>query len=143
MAYNKAKEERKWKLWKESEEQILHKAGMNEDAIQKLRQMDWEDFNEERRYREHLSKNQKELDIGKEPEFLSEVLNIRQLLDSVENEQLLYMLMESDKKTLQILLFKMWGFSVREISSQMGIPEKTIYTRMARLKKKIEKILKK
>ena len=72
----------------------------------------------------------------------SVVLNIQQLLDSVENEQLLQVLLESDKKTLQILLLKMWGFSVREIAEQTGIPEKTIYTRMDRLKKKIKKFLK-
>ena len=49
---------------------------------------------------------------------------------------------EADKKTLQILLLKMWGFSIREISAQTGMPEKTIYTRMDRLKKKIKKFLK-
>ena len=69
-------------------------------------------------------------------------LTIQQLLDSVENEQLLQILMESDKKTLQILLLKLWGFSIREIAEQTDIPEKTIYTRMGRLKKKIKKILK-
>ncbi len=73
----------------------------------------------------------------------SVVLNIQQLLDSVENEQLLQVLLESDKKTLQILLLKMWGFSVREIAGQMGLAEKTIYTRIERLKKKIKKVLKK
>ena len=73
----------------------------------------------------------------------SVVLNIQQLLDSVENEQLLQVLLESDKKTLQILLLKMWGFSVHEIAGQMGLPEKTIYTRIERLKKKIKKVLKK
>lgn len=37
--------------------------------------------------------------------------------------------METDKKTLQILLLKMWGFSVREIAGQMGLPEKDhLYT---------------
>ena len=73
----------------------------------------------------------------------SVALNIQQLLDSVENEQLLQVLMETDKKTLQILLLKMWGFSVREIAGQMGLAEKTIYTRIERLKKKIKKVLKK
>jgi len=37
----------------------------------------------------------------------------------------------------------MWGFSVHEIAGQMGLPEKTIYTRIERLKKKIKKVLKK
>ena len=45
--------------------------------------------------------------------------------------------------TLTILLLKMWGFSVREIAGQMGLAEKTIYTRIERLKKKIKKVLKK
>lgn len=45
-------------------------------------------------------------------------------------------------ETLQIILLKMWGFKVKEIAIKMGIPEKTIYTRMNRLKKKIKKILK-
>ena len=71
------------------------------------------------------------------------VLNIQQLLDSVENEQLLQVHLESVKKTLQILLLKMWGFSVREIAGQMGLAEKTIYTRIERLKKKIKNVLKK
>ena len=70
-------------------------------------------------------------------------IGVGQLLDSVENEQLLQVLLESDKKTLQILLLKMWGFSVREIAGQMGLAEKTIYTRIERLKKKIKKVLKK
>lgn len=70
-------------------------------------------------------------------------MDIQQLFDSIENEQLLHTLLESDKKTLQILLLKICGFSVSEISVQSGIPEKTIYSRIDRLKKKIKKVLKK
>ena len=49
---------------------------------------------------------------------------------------LLHILLQSDKTTLQIILLKMWGFTVKEIAIKMGIPEKTIYTRMNRLKRK-------
>ena len=69
------------------------------------------------------------------------VQTIQQLFDSLENEQLLHTLLDTDKKTLQILLMKIWGFSVKEIAGFMGIPEKTIYTRMDRLKKKLKKFL--
>ena len=31
MAYNKAKEEKKWRLWKEAEEKQLRNLGVNED----------------------------------------------------------------------------------------------------------------
>ena len=37
MAYNKAKEEKKWRLWKEAEEKQLRSLGVNEDDIEKLR----------------------------------------------------------------------------------------------------------
>lgn len=36
MAYNKAKEEKKWRLWKEAEEKQLRSLGVNEDDIEKL-----------------------------------------------------------------------------------------------------------
>ena len=143
MTFHKAKEEYKWKQWKGQEERILRKFGVSEDVIQRLRELDWQDFNTERRFWEHFSSNQQELYTRELEEQSPVVLNIQQLLDSIDNEQLLQILMETDKKTLQILLQKMWGFSVREIAGQMGLPEKTIYTRMERLKKKIKKVLKK
>ena len=33
MTYNKAKEERKWRLWKEAEENKLRSLGVSEDTI--------------------------------------------------------------------------------------------------------------
>lgn len=36
MAYNKAKEEKKWRLWKEAEEKQLRSLGVNEDDIEIL-----------------------------------------------------------------------------------------------------------
>ena len=140
MTFHKAKEEYKWKQWKEQEERILRKSGVSEEVIQRIRELDWQDFNADRRFWEHFSPNQEELYTQKTEEEASVALNIQQLLDSIENEQLLQILMETDKKTLQILLLKMWGFSVREIAGQMGLPEKTIYTRIGRLKKKIKKV---
>ena len=143
MTFYKAKEEYKWKQWKEQEEKILRESRVSEEVIQRIRELDWQDFNAERRFWEHFSSNQEELYTQKTEEEPLVALNIQQLLDSIENEQLLQILMETDKKTLQILLLKMWGFSIREIAGQMGLTEKTIYTRMERLKKKIKKVLKK
>ncbi len=143
MTFHKAKEEYKWKQWKEQEEKILRESGVSKEVIQRIRELDWKDFNAERRFWEHFSSNQEELYTQKTEEEPLVALNIQQLLDSIENEQLLQILMETDKKTLQILLLKMWGFSVREIAGQMGLAEKTIYTRIERLKKKIKKVLKK
>lgn len=142
MTFNKAKEELKWKCWKDKEEKVLRKLGMEESSIEILRQMDWEDFNAGRRYREHIVANQEIVATGIQNEQEEVAKNIQDIIDCVEDEMLLHILLQSDKTTLQIILLKMWGFTVKEIAIKMGIPEKTIYTRMNRLKEKIKKILK-
>ena len=43
MAYNKAKEQMKWKAWKEKEQKTLREFGMEERYILELRRRDWED----------------------------------------------------------------------------------------------------
>ena len=54
MAYNKAREERKWRIWKEAEEKQLSSLGVSEGDIEKLRVHDWAIFNSDRRYYEKL-----------------------------------------------------------------------------------------
>ena len=49
MAYNKAREEKKWRLWKEAEEKRLRKLGVDENTIETLRTHDWAIFNSDRR----------------------------------------------------------------------------------------------
>lgn len=139
MAYNKAREEQKWKQWKEKEEEKLRACGMEEDSIQKLRDSDWEDFKAERIYQNHRADYPEYPKWENAESVESDVTGINALLDTVSNENIFHILKETDKKTLQIILFKMIGFSVKEISGKMGLPEKTIYTQMDRLKKKIKK----
>lgn len=139
MAYNKAREERKWKQWKEKEEKQMREFGMGEDAIQKLRNSDWEDFKAERLYQmrwvDYLEYSEQESTNDDE----LEITGINELLDIVSDRMLFQILKETDRKTLQIIIFKMMGFSVNEIAEKMRFPEQTIYTRMNRLKKKIKK----
>ena len=78
MTFHKAKEEYKWKQWKEQEERILRKSGVSEEVIQRLRELDWQDFNAERRFWEHFSSNQEELYTRELEEPSSVVLNIQQ-----------------------------------------------------------------
>lgn len=56
MAYNKAREEKKWHIWKQSEEKKLRCLGVSEETIQKLRVSDWDVFNSERRFYEKWQK---------------------------------------------------------------------------------------
>ena len=140
MAHNKAREEYKWKLWKEREENKMRELGMAEEAIRVLRESDWEDFKAERRFREHQISLQDYMEILLEEtsKTESQVQNVEELLDAVTNEQLLHTLLETDRKTLQILVLKMMGYTSKEISRCMGMPEQTIYTKIRRLREKIK-----
>ena len=138
MAYHKAKEEYKWKQWKEDEEKQLRSLGMDEEAIQELRYSDWKDFKAERRYQEHRAAFPQFRAWESPATEEQETENISAVLDSISDEGLLHILMTTDKKTLQLLLLKMMGFSRREISEKTGISIHTINTRIKRLRKKLK-----
>lgn len=138
MAFNKAREERKWKQWKEKEEALLRTLGMGEESIQELRRSDWEEFKEERRYQDHRATFPEYQDWESAADE-QEVSNVSVLLDSISDKRLFDILWSTDKKTLQFLLLKMMGFSGREISERTGVSEDTINTKIRRLRKKIKK----
>ncbi len=95
-------------------------------------------FNAERRFWDHYSSDQGKLYTQRKEETMN-LLNSEQLLDHIENKQLWEILRNTDPKTMQIILMKIWGFTIKEISEYLHLPEKTIYTRMSRLKSKIQK----
>lgn len=141
MAYNKAKEEKKWKEWKEREEKQMRELGVDETVILKLRELDWSDFNEERRYREHQA-DFPDYDLLSPVELEEpELDDVQRLLDAIEDEELLHIMLGADRVMLQILLLRIMGYSVCEIAGQLGITERAIYCRIDRLKKKIKKFL--
>lgn len=138
MAYNKIREERKWRQWKEKEERLLRILGMDEDSIQELRSDDWKEFNSERRFREHQIVFPEDMELEDPNPHEQEVTKIQDLLNEVSDEKIFLILLDADRRTLQILLLKVMGFSIKEISERIRIPEKTIYTKIDRLKKKIK-----
>ena len=151
MAYNKTSEERKWNYWKEQEEKKLRELGMEEEKIQKLRQMDREDFLEERRYREHLDEMMQDMDSIKQRDRGRFAQDIRELLDNIGDRRLLNhigdkriyeLLKETEHQTLEILLLSTWGYSGREVAKIMGMAEQTIYTKRNRLRKKLKNLSK-
>ena len=137
MAYNKAKEERNWRLWKEAEETKMRELGVNEDTIKQLRIHDWAIFNSDRRYYEKLQETGTYLEEVAESNLPSEVKSVDDFLDSIENERLYRVLIEVDRLTLKAALLKIQGFSYREIALQLGMTEKSVYRRMDRLKEKL------
>ena len=140
MAYNKTSEERKWNYWKEQEEKKLRELGMEEEKIQKLRQMDREDFLEERRYREHLDEMMQDMDSIKEKDSELFARDVKELLNHIGDKRIYELLKETEHQTLEILLLSTWGYSGREVAKIMGMAEQTIYTKRNRLRKKLKKI---
>ena len=141
MAYNKAREEQKWKKWKEREETKLRELGMDETSIQKLREDDWTDFNSDRRYREHHTELLDYMECLLEETEVDEpeIQSTEGLLDAIEDERLLHILMGTDRATLQILLLRMMGYSAQDTARALGMTDRAVYCRIDRLKKKIRK----
>lgn len=141
MAYNKAKEERKWRLWKEAEEKQLRQLGVNEDTIEQLRVHDWAIFNSDRRFYERSQEAGTYLETLAESEMLPETKTVDDLLDSIENPKLFQALVAVDRLTLQIALWKMDGYSSLEISKKCGLSVNAVNFRMWHLRKKLKNIL--
>ena len=74
-------------------------------------------------------------------EQLTEVKNIADLLDEIENESLYHVLVTVDKRTLQIVLLKMHGYSTKEIAPIVHLTTGAIYARLDHLRKKLRKII--
>ena len=142
MAYNKAKEERKWRFWKEAEEKKLRSLGVDEDTIEKLHVYDWAVFNSDRRFYQRLKDVATYLEELEADAELPEIRSVDDLLNSIENQKLYQALIMVDKPTLQIVLMRLQGYKSSEIADLLGLSEQTVYKRMQRFKKKIKKSLK-
>ena len=141
MAYNHGREERKWRIWKESEERILRECGVDESVIEEIRTYDRADFNSNRRFYRWTNDVAEYLEEMADREPQAEVHSVEDLLDEIENETLYQALLTVDRHTLYILLLKMQGYSTREIAAMAGLTEKAVYKRLERLRKKIEPII--
>ena len=141
MAYNKAREEKKWRLWKEAEEKQLRSLGVNEDDIEKLRVHDWAIFNSDRRYYQRIQETGTYLDEVAADMTQPEINTVEDFLDNIENQQLYQVLIKVDRLTLQAILLQIQGYSIAEIAAILGMKEDTVYKRLGRLKQKIKKLL--
>lgn len=139
MAYNKARAEKEWLKWKNDEEMKLRKLGVDEDTIQRLHTYDWEAFKVDRRYQEWNNEPEQPIDApAVEPPRTVQCVN--ELMESIENERLYEVLEKADKETLQILIYKMNGYTTAEIIQMTGIEEDAVYKRISRLRKKLKNI---
>ena len=141
MAYNKAREEKKWRLWKEAEEKQLRSLGVSENDIEKLRVHDWAIFNSDRRYYQRMQETGTYLEEVAADMTQPEIRTVEDFLNNIENQQLYQVLIKVDRLTLQAILLQIQGYSIAEIAAILGMKEDTVYKRLGRLKQKIKKLL--
>lgn len=141
MAYNHGREERKWRIWKEAEETVLRKCGVDESTIEEIRTYDRAAFNSNRRFYRWTSDFGEYLEGMADVEPFADVKTVADLLDEIENENLYRALLTVDKRTLQIVLLKMQGYSTKEIAPIVHVTTGAIYARLDHLRKKLRKIL--
>lgn len=141
MTYNHGREERKWRIWKEAEEKILRECGIDEAVIEQIRTDDRADFNSNRRFYRWASDFGEYLEGIADREKQAEVRSVSDLLDEIESENLYLALITVDRRTLQIVLLKMQGYSTKEIAPLVGLTTGAIYARLDHLRKKLRKIL--
>ena len=139
MAYNKAREEKKWQLWKEAEEKQLRSLGVSEKDIEKLRVHDWAIFNSDRRYYQRMQETGTYLEEVAADMTQPEIKTVEDFLDNIENQQLYQVLIKVDRLTLQAILLQIQGYSIAEIAAILGMKEDTVYKRLGRLKQKNQK----
>ncbi len=138
MVYNHAKEESKWKKWKEQEERLLRSLNVDEDIIMELRKYDWNAFKLERRIREKQNLTDNIFFYNLPYYDKKEIRSVEDLLNDIEDESLLHYLYQTDKTTLTIILLKILGYSTKDISEILKIKSSTIYMKIHRLKNKLK-----
>ncbi len=138
MAYNHGREERKWRIWKEAEEKILRDCGVDEAVIEQIRIDDRTDFNSSRRFYRWTNDVAEYLEGMADKEQQTEIKTVADLLDEIENENLYLALVKVDKRTLQIVLLKMQGYSTKEIAPIVQLTTGAIYARLDHLRKKLK-----
>ncbi len=135
MSYNYRKEYAKWKRWKDQEERLLKQMNMPKNKINELREFDWAQFNAERRFTRKQSITNDQyfslIPVNDKKEFK----NINDILDSIEDEALYEYLKDEEPILLTIILLKIQGFSIKEISKLINKPISTIYRKIEKIKR--------
>ncbi len=140
MAYNSLKSYWIWRRKKEAEEKEFRALGANEDFIAEIHDFDRIAYNSDDRFYKRL------YDVGDfyeeivEDNRQQEIISVEQLLDEVENPAMYKILKKTSEKTLQILLMRVQGYSVKDISEILHISKVSIYKRIKTVRDKLDKV---
>ena len=144
MAFNKAREERKWKQWKAAEEKKMRELGTEEFIINKMRAYDWECFKQERKYQERQIPDSKTIEETEDISGAWEIpqpMSVREMIEAVDDKELHRELMKMDAVNLRIILLKTFGYKTEDIAIYLGMNPNAISARMMRLREKFKKFL--
>lgn len=138
MKYNYEKEKLRWEKDKLLEEKLLKKNNVNHSIINMLRNYDWNDFKRERSFKTHQNVTKDVFFDLKATYDEKEINSINDLMDEIENENLYKILSKEDNITLKILVYKIQGYSTKEIANILDITIDNIYYRIKKIRKKIK-----
>ena len=140
MAYNSLKSYWIWRRKKEAEEKEWRELGVDENIIEELHDFDRIAYNSDDRFYKRL------YDVGDfyeeiiEDKSQREVTSVEQLLDEVENPAIYKILKKTSKKTLQILLMRVRGYSVKDITEILHLSKTSVYKRIKNVREKLNKV---
>lgn len=120
---------------------MLRECGVDEAVIEQIRIDNRADFNSNRQFNRWTNDIAEYLDEMAGKEQLTEVKSVAGLLNEIENESLYHVLVTVDKRTLQIVLLKMQGYSTKEIAPIVHLTTGAIYARLDHLRKRLRKII--
>ncbi|MBE6120420.1 MAG: sigma-70 family RNA polymerase sigma factor [Erysipelotrichaceae bacterium] len=140
MGFNYAEEYKKWLEWKEEEEELLRTLKVPESTIKELRTYDWNEFKRERSIVSRQVPTKEIFFVVRPTMDKKDIFDVEDLLNEINNEDLYMILSNTDRATLNILLLRILGYTMDEVSKITGIPRSSIYYRIHSLKEKIKKI---
>ncbi|WP_281772036.1 hypothetical protein [Faecalitalea cylindroides] len=141
MSYIKGKEQQKWTKWKENEERSLRSLNFPEDKINSLREFDWYQFKQERRYKERESVYNESFFINVSNKTIQS-LDFSNLLNNLDDAILYRCILKSDIVTKKIINLKVNDYSTKEIAKILDITPNVIYKKIYFLRKKYRKLAK-
>ena len=140
MIYNNLKAYWIWRRKKEAEEKAWRELGVDENIIAEIHDFDRIAYNSDDRFYKRL------YDVGDfyeeivEDNSQLEITTVEQLLDEVENPAMYKIIKKTSERTLQILLMRVRGYSVKDISKILHISKTSVYERIKTVCEKLKKI---
>lgn len=142
MAFNHAKEEKKFKEWKEKEEEVLRSYNFEEKLIAILYQFDRTQFNSNRRFGVHEDTTSDVLFVCTPSYDETEINEFDDILHQLNDEKLCISLIYIDSKLKEIIYLLTEGYTPQEIAKRLGVSCDVIYKKIQRLRKKLKKVSK-